>query len=366
MIFNDKTLNSALSRGEIAPCYFVWGEDPHLKAKSVERIVAAVVPDPEMREFISRFDRRGIRDSAGADGYLNAVIGESSTVPMFLERGLCVVRDFPLEKLSNAGVKRLKGFIEGLDGSTVVVFYFPSTEIAQKKGAPEKSRYKTVLKYFEDGGANVYCPHYPERECAAVAEKYAATLGGRLSGKNAQRLVELVGTDMGMLMRECEKLCSAADGGEISGELIDALAARQVSASMYEVSQAVFAADADRALDVLDRLEKDGVEPVVAAGALSGAFLDVFRLKIMLEGRGSVREVSEAFAYGARDFALDEYSQAGRANRAAARRLSMPAVKKCVDLLAQADVDLKGGSRLAPWDVMRSLVIRLVSEAGAC
>ena len=279
---------------------------------------------------------------------------------MFADRGLVTVRDLPFEKVTAAMLKKFKAFAENPPDACVCVFYFPSTAIEAKNGFPVKSRWATVQKYVAAGGTVVSCPNYSPNECAGMAKKLCARENTELSDADAVYLVELVGTDSGVIRSECAKLCAAC-GDKITRQDIRELCPGTLNAVAFELTDAIFDRDTDRALGILYALEHDRVEPVNILGALSSGFLDVYRVKVASDAGKGTREVADAFGYDKRAFILDPSSNAGRANRARASRITSSAMRDCLDLLAGADSDLKGGSRLAPALIMRRLVTDLTA-----
>lgn len=75
----------AVSAGEFAPVYYLWGDDDFRKGEAASRAVNAAVP-LAVRDFNAEVHRGGDLDP----GTLESVLG---TPPMMAERRIVVVRD---------------------------------------------------------------------------------------------------------------------------------------------------------------------------------------------------------------------------------------------------------------------------------
>ena len=94
----------------------------------------------------------------------------------------------------------------------------------------------------------------------------------------ASELVERCGTDLFALESELSKLAAVADYGEITPELIAQMGTQSIEADVFEMVRLVTARNKTRAMAKLSQLLELQNEPIAIAAALSGSFVDMYRV----------------------------------------------------------------------------------------
>jgi DNA polymerase-3 subunit delta len=183
--------------------------------------------------------------------------------------------------------------------------------------------------------------------------------GVGLSLAAAEMLVELVGPEIGLLDQELAKLALTAEAGKkISPETI----ARSVGSWRVKTAWVMLDAALDgkpaEALRQLDRLLAAGEQPIGVLAQIAATLRRLgaaTRLVLQTEAAGRRPVLASALEQaGVKPFVLKKVEQQ-------LRRLGRRRGAKIYDWLLDADLDLKGDSRLPPRLILERLLIRLAS-----
>lgn len=219
----EKALHAALKKRVFDPVYYLFGEDDFLKEQATRDLVDAAV-ESSTRDFNLEVRRASELDPEALDALL-------STPPMLAERRVVVLRD--VEKLKKSARTLLDRYLARPAHDTVLVLVSPSGVKADKT----LSAQATVVEY---------APLTSDRLPRWV-DHHAKQLGRTITNDAVALLVEAVGGDLPQLAVELEKLASyttetideraVADivgvrRGESLGDLLDAVAAKDVSAAI--------------------------------------------------------------------------------------------------------------------------------------
>ena len=75
-----------------------------------------------------------------------------------------------------------------------------------------------------------------------------------LKQDTAKKLVEQSGNDLNLLLNELDKLCALAGNGEITPEILEQVATKNLNAQAYELSNAILQQHYEQAYLILHRL----------------------------------------------------------------------------------------------------------------
>ena len=146
--------------------------------------------------------------------------------------------------------------------------------------------------------------------------------------------MESVGGDLNLLQNELEKLCVYAGGGNLTRAHVDDVCVKSIDAKSFDMVKAVAAGDGSRALALLDDLFRQKVAPQMLLGSLIANYVDIYRAYTAMRAGLRAEAPAQLFDYKGKTFRLQN---AGRV----AGKLKPPQVRRCLELLAQADRRLK-------------------------
>jgi DNA polymerase III delta subunit len=180
-------------------------------------------------------------EETGAQPVIDAV----ASLPFLSERKLVIVRGLSADKQA---AETLEQIISSTADSTDLIIYEPA---ADKRTAYFK-KLKSVSQFEE----------YNEQDAKSLPAwlaDQAAELGGVLSTADANYLVERVGTNQQLLLKEVEKLIIYDP--KISRQTIDILTEKAPQSRVFDLLDAAFAGHKDNALKLYEEQRAQRVEP---------------------------------------------------------------------------------------------------------
>ena len=214
-----------------------------------------------------------------------------------------------------------------------MIFWYNSISPDFKKGA----RWKGVEAAFAKYGSSIELKKKSEQDLVKLLVSGCKKRGAVLSSANASYLISVSGSDIKTLLNEIQKLSSYADGSEITKDMIDRLAVKCLQSKIYDLSNAVVRGNYEKAYSVLDSLFAAKEDPIKVLSAISGCFVDMYRVKCAKTAGMPFDDVSNYFSYRGREFALKN------AFRDSAS-LSFSQLRKSIDVIMNADNSLKSTS----------------------
>lgn len=196
-----------------------------------------------------------------SDDNASDAISTARTVPMMADLRVVVLRD-----LDQARAALAESLIDYMKQSSPTTLFIG---VAGAFGKPRKGEKSWGTRF-----ANAARKHgvYVSLKAKDVnprrfAHDHAAGLGLHLGRREADVLVELVGTDLGRLVQEVEKLAiylGATPDGEavrVTGEAMEDVCSALAEESVWELTSGIARQDRRLALRALHRLLSDGQEP---------------------------------------------------------------------------------------------------------
>lgn len=313
-------LVAAIEKGDVAPVYVLYGNEPAPMQEIVHALRKAVLA-PGMEAWNhERFAGRELEA-------IGAVLDACGQLPMMAERRLVELSDPEAIGKGRGGAK--DGELDGL------VAYLaapnPTTVlVVTSAGIDARSRLVTAAK--KSGVVLKLEAWKRDQDAVAWMADVAARRGIRISRQVVARLVELVGTGQSELQAALDRAdLHAGEGKPITEADLDAVVSHTREAVIFELTDAVGMGDGPRALQTLAHMfhERAGSEVGQANAALS---MLVRQVRLVFTAK-----VSGIAAAGVPPFVA-------RKLEAQARRWTEARLSRALSGLARLDRDLKGGS----------------------
>ena len=213
----------------------------------------------------------------------------------------------------------------------MLVFFLPTLEIDVKKSA----KWRNFIKKVDAAGCSICYARRSESDLEKFLCREARKRGCTLSRALAGRILRYTGSDLNALTNEIQKLCAFAGGGEITGDQIEEIVTKNMETTVFLLSNALVRGDYSKAYTLLDLLISQGEKPITILSVLSGAYIDMYRVRAAIESGKTSRAPAEYGDYKGRDFRL-KYAERdmrdlfprgpARKHRAAARVRPLPEV----------------------------------------
>ena len=335
-------LLARLKKGKAIPAILLLGDEPYLRDACRTQLVEAFVAEAARTWAVSRYSAdRGETQDALDQAQTMAMLSPQQVV--FLESVEQIEKLG--EKNRDAAIEQLEGYLDNPAPFTILVL--EATALDQRMKLAKLLTDKTLV-------VDVCLSENPEeREAAAVA--LARTLVKEESVEFEQGadedLAEYVAGDLMRLKTEIAKLATYAGARKlIRRQDVSALVISEKATTVWELADLLATRQQKLALEFLDRLLRDGEEPLQMLGALTWMYRKLIEAS-ELKGVASGFQAARALAM--------RPDQAELAVRAA-RKIPRARLLEGLQALRNADDRLKGG-REAPRTIMEFLVTELTA-----
>jgi len=332
-------LLARLKKGKPIPAILLLGEEPYLRDTCRAQLIDQYVSEAARTWAVSRF-------SAGR-GDVQAALDQAQTLPMlspqqvvFLENAEAIEKF--ADKKRDEAVKQLETYLS--DPATFTVLVIEAAHLDQRmKLAKLLSERALVVEVGLGENEN-------QRNAAAVllANALAKDRGVEFEKGAAEELAECVAADLQRLKTEIEKLSTfAGDRKLIRREDVAQMVISERVATVWEMADFIAANRPKQAFDFLDRLLREGEEPLQMLGALAWMYrklVEASEIKGAVNGWAAARALQMA----------PEKAELALQN---ARKISKPRLLAGVQAFQRADSRLKGGS-----DDERAVLEFLITE----
>jgi DNA polymerase-3 subunit delta len=339
---SSQELLARLEKGKTIPAILLLGEEPYLRDSCRELLIERFVPEASRAWAVSRY-------SAGR-GETRAAIDQAQTMAMLSPQQIVFLED--AEAIEKLGEKNREEAVASLDAylgnpAPFTVLVLEATGLDQRMKLGKLVAEKTLV--VECGlGDNA-----GERQAAAVivTKVIAKEQGVEFEKGAAEDLSEFVAADLMRLKMEIEKLATfAGERKVIRREDVSALVVSEKTTTVWELADMLASRRPKKALEFLDRLLRDGEEPLPMLGAMTWMYRKLIEAS---EVKGVTNGWQAARALGMRP----EQAELALQN---ARKISKGRLLDGLRALQRADDRLKRGGEHARA-VMEFLVTELTS-----
>ncbi|PYT60070.1 MAG: DNA polymerase III subunit delta [Acidobacteria bacterium] len=333
-----------LEKGKAIPAILLLGDEPYLRDSCRAHLMERFVPEAARVWAVSRY-------SAGR-GETQAALEQAQTMAMLSPQQLVFLEDAEAieklgEKSREEAAAQLAAYLE--DPAPFTVLVVEATGLDQRMKLGKLLAEKTLVVNCGLG------EQADERLAAAVlmARAIAKEQGVEFEKGAAEDLSEFVGADLMRLKTEIDKLATyAAERKLIRRADVSALVVSEKTTTVWELADLLASSQGKQALEFLDRLLREGEEPLQMLGAITWMYRKLIEAS---EVKGVANGWQAARALGMRPEQAEVALQS-------ARKISKPRLLGALGALRRADDRLKGGTEDART-VMEFLVTELTSQA---
>jgi DNA polymerase-3 subunit delta len=335
----------ALKRGDPDPVYYLHGEEDVLKHEAVRALLDRAV-EPGSRDF--NVDQR-----AAADLDAEALHALLNTPPMLAERRAVVLRGVEQLRKKSKPRDALLAYLESPSPATLLVLVQGDAEAPE----PDLTRHATTVSIER-------LP--PERAVRWVTHA-AGERGLTIEPAAAELLVVAVGSDLGALRQELDKLAVLVQGRPAGPADVSALVGVRHGETLQDLVDATLAREPARAARLVERvLAQSGMTGVRIVSAIGTALVGTALSRAELD-RGTprarladalFRHLLAARPFGLRGYKIEAGQWAEWGERWSAREL-----RRALQLALATDRALKSSGVSDEGGVVRQLVLSLAVPA---
>ncbi len=339
--FDEKQLKAHIKSGDFLPVYLFTGDEDYLK-KHYSDLLAQKAVGKNLFEL-------NFESYEGKSLDLKDVLEAAIVMPFMSDRRFIVVTDFKLEGINERDFSLLSSYLENPSETTVLLFLQKNHDFSLTKA-------KKAAALINKCGAVVTLNKRKGNDLIKPLMSSAAKQGCTLTAQGANYLVSVVGDDFNVLINELGKVCNYTKEGEITKAHIDAVAIKSDDAKIYDLTKFLLMKNFDKAYEILSSLVRQKTEPEYILGAIAGTYIDMYRAKVSLACGGTAEALSEAYNYRNTAFRL-------RNGARDASKIDLDILRRCLEVLSQADMALKNG-RDDSTAVLEQLMVKLFLVSG--
>lgn len=324
-----------IQKGNIKPLYFLMGEEPYYIDKISDFISENILTEEERG-----FNQMHIY---GRDTSIDEIVSNAKRYPMMAERQVVIVKE--AQDLSRS-IEKLADYAENPQPTTVLVICYKYKKIDKRK-----KLYKAIAKtglIFE--GKRLY-----ENQVGDWIIKTLKSRDYTISPKAAQMLVEFLGTDLGKIDNELQKLqliCPV--GTSISPEIIEENIGISKDFNNFELRNAIGERDSLKAHRIANYFAQNPKDNplVMTISLLFSYFSQILQYHGLSDkSKGSVAKQLKVNPYFVSDYAI------------AARNYPMKKVSRAISLLQETDVKSKGvgAANVSQGDLLKELLVKIMN-----
>lgn len=320
-----ENLTARLEKAKPFPVLLLLGDEPYIRGTWRTQIVDKLIPDAARDWAVCRYS---------ADrGETGNALQQAQSLPMLSSRQVIFLQDVEkIEKLGEksreAAIKELEAYLENPAPSTLLVL--EATVLDQRMKLAKLLTEKAQVLEIGLG-------EDPEQRQAA-AVRFASVIAKEQKVEfdpgAAEDLAEYVAADLMRLRNEIMKLATyAGDRKRITRQDVSALVISEKTTTVWELADLIATREQKKALEFLDRLLRDGEEPLPMLGAITWMYRKLIEASD-LKGVSNGYQAARALAMS------PERAEAALRN---ARKISKPRLLAGLRAFQNADDRLKGG-----------------------
>lgn len=330
-----KQLVADIKNGNIKPIYLLMGEEPYYIDKISEFIEETILTEEE----------RGFNQMVlyGRDVAVEDIVSNAKRFPMMAERQVVIVKE--AQDLSRT-FDKLDDYAKNPQPSTVLVLCYKYKTVDKRKA---------VYKAIKKSGVVFESKKLYDNQVPDWIKRVLSPRGYAITPKASQLLVEFLGTDLGKINNELEKLqIVLPKNTQITPEHIEENIGISKDYNNFELRKAIGARDSVKAFKIVQYFADNPKDnPMVVTVAL---LFNFFSQLLQLHGMKDRNPRSVASALRVNPYFVNEYLDA-------ARNFPMRKVSQVVALLREFDVKSKGvNSNAVPQgDLLKELLVKILN-----
>jgi DNA polymerase-3 subunit delta len=334
-----------------APVYLLKGNDEVLLSEAALELVHALVGDEDRSLMVDEGDVESFERDEGTD--VAPLVDAAQTPPFLTERRVVVGRHLGLFGTKDAVAPVVDYLGDPLPSTALVLVW----ERPPKAGARLPAVPKSLSDAVRKSGGLVVDTAVGDRDRKDWIEEHVAETGLKLDRDARALLSDRLTGDPGRLRGVLEALVSTfGAAAKLTAADVEPYLGEAADVQPWDLTDAIDAGDIRLALERLHRMTgAGGRHPLQVMAVLHNHYTRLLRL----DGAGvsGEREAAELLGMKGRStFAAKKALQQSR-------RLGSDRLRVFVELLAQADLDLRGAKAWPDELVMEVLVARLAGRS---
>ncbi|MGH9742342.1 MAG: DNA polymerase III subunit delta [Candidatus Acidiferrum sp.] len=327
---SPKELLERLQLGKTIPAVLLLGEEPYLRDTCRAQLIEKFIPEAARTWAVSRY--------SASRGETQAALDQAQTMAMLSPLQAVFLEDVEaIEKLGEKNrdetVAQLAAYLEDPAPFTMLVLEASGLDQRMKLGKLLVEKTLVVACGLGDNPAERIAA------AAALAKAIAKDEGVEFEMGAAEDLAEFVAADLMRLKTEMDKLATfAGERKIISRDDVSFLVISEKTTTVWALADLLAARKSATALEFLDRLLRDGEEPLPMLGAITWMYRKLIEAS---EVKGATNGWQAARALGMRPEQAELALQASRKIPKAQLLAGLRSLQKADDRLKRGGEDAR-------------------------
>ncbi|MGK0385699.1 MAG: DNA polymerase-3 subunit delta, partial [Patiriisocius sp.] len=331
MATQAKEIVKNIKQGTIAPIYFLMGEEAFYIDAISDYIEKTILAEEE----------KGFNQMVlyGRDVSIDDIVSNAKRYPMMAERQVVIVKE--AQDLSRT-IENLVSYVENPQPTTVLVICYKYKKLDARKKLSKAVKKAGVL--FES--KKLYENKIPDWIQSTLASK-----GYTITPKAAQMLTEFLGTDLGKIHNELQKLqLIIPAGAQVTPQIVEENIGISKDFNNFELQKAIGERDIKKAFAIIQYF---GQNPKNNPIVMTVSLLYGFFVKL-LKYHALSNKADAAKALGLNPYFVKDY-------QIAARNYPMKKVSAIISTIREIDMKSKGvgASNMPQGDLLKELLVKI-------
>lgn len=329
-----KKIIENIKKGNIAPVYFLMGDEPYF---------IDVISDYIEKNILSE-DEKGFNQMVlyGQDVSVSDIVNNAKRFPMMAPYQVIIIKE--AQNLGNS-VEDLVSYVENYIPTTILVFCYKYKTLDKRK---------KLVKVLAKNGVLLESKKLYENQVSAWIPTVFKDKGYTITAKATQMLVEFLGTDLSRIHNEINKLAVVVPAGtEITPEIIEKNIGISKDFNNFELRKAIGERDELKAVRIIKYFADNPKDnPLVVT---LGTLYNFFQQLLTYHGLTNQSDSNVASALKISPFFVKEY-------HTAARNFPMKKVSAIIAGLREIDVKSKGVGAVSATqaDLLKDIIIYIL------
>jgi DNA polymerase III subunit delta len=323
---NAAQLKEKVAKGKPFPALLLLGDEPYLRDACRAELMNAYVPEASRAWAVSRY--------SAERGQTREALEQAQSLPMLANQQVVFLEDAEAieklgEKAREEAVERLIAYLEDPAPFTVLVIEAQKLDMRMQLGKKLADLTLVVEVGLGDKAEDRI------NGAIGLGKSFAREQGVEFEKGAAEDLAEFVSGDLMRLKTEVDKLTTYAGTRKmIRREDVSTLVISEKTTTIWEVADLIASRQPRKALEFIERLLREGEEPIMMVGALAWMYRKLVEAS---ELRGVGNGWQAARVLGMRPEQAELAIQS-------ARKISKERLLEGLCALQEADSRLKGGA----------------------
>ncbi|MBL1142065.1 MAG: DNA polymerase III subunit delta [Proteobacteria bacterium] len=325
-------LNSHLQRSNLAPIYFVSGDEPLQKLECIDQI--------RMTARSQGYDERLVFNVDKSFDW-NSINDASANLSLFSSRRIIELR-LTSPKPGKEGGKVLFEYTEQLNEDNLLII---SSDKLDKSAQSNK-----WVKAIEKTGALIQVWPVNPAQLPGWIQNRLQTKQKRITLDAAKLIALRVEGNLLAAQQEIDKLILLIDKNDIDTEDVISAVADSSRYDVFDLIESAFLGNADRTLHMLQGLKNEGTEPMALFGAWMWEFRRLCSIAHQRDAGANLEGLFKSYRI---------WDQKKRPMNAVLQRHSSDSFDQLLKFCATIDRTLKSSCRDQAWDQFNTLLLAI-------